>query len=106
MQPVPAASRRAGVWLAPRLRFHAALPAPDALLRGTLAGVNAAALKQVPSCEFHPLEAVKTNVMGTENVLEAAIQCGVKRVVVGRNGKRIEAALAPASGGYPRDRAL
>jgi UDP-glucose 4-epimerase len=43
---------------------------------------HAAALKQVPSCEFHPLEAVKTNVMGTENVLEAAIQCGVKRVVV------------------------
>ncbi len=42
---------------------------------------HAAALKQVPSCEFHPLEAVKTNVMGTENVLEAAIQCGVKRVV-------------------------
>ena len=43
---------------------------------------HAAALKQVPSCEFHPLEAVKTNVLGTENVLEAAIQCGVKRVVV------------------------
>lgn len=43
---------------------------------------HAAALKQVPSCEFHPLEAVKTNVMGTENVLEAAINCGVKRVVV------------------------
>lgn len=42
---------------------------------------HAAALKQVPSCEFHPLEAVKTNVMGTENVLETAIQCGVKRVV-------------------------
>ncbi len=43
---------------------------------------HAAALKQVPSCEFHPLEAVKTNIMGTENVLEAAIQCGVKRAVV------------------------
>lgn len=43
---------------------------------------HAAALKQVPSCEFHPLEAVKTNVLGTENVLEAAINCGVKRVVV------------------------
>ena len=42
---------------------------------------HAAALKQVPSCEFHPLEAVKTNVLGTENVLEAAIQNGVKRVV-------------------------
>lgn len=42
---------------------------------------HAAALKQVPSCEFHPLEAVKTNVLGTENVLEAAISSGVKRVV-------------------------
>ncbi|MBO0614358.1 polysaccharide biosynthesis protein [Thiothrix fructosivorans] len=41
---------------------------------------HAAALKQVPSCEFHPIEAVKTNVMGTENVLEAAIQNQVKRV--------------------------
>lgn len=42
---------------------------------------HAAALKQVPSCEFHPLEAVKTNVLGTENVLEAAINCGVERVI-------------------------
>lgn len=42
---------------------------------------HAAALKQVPSCEFHPMEAVKTNVMGTENVLEASILNGVKRVV-------------------------
>ena len=43
---------------------------------------HAAALKQVPSCEFHPLEAVKTNVLGTENMLEAAINCHVSRVVV------------------------
>ncbi|MGY2961418.1 UDP-N-acetylglucosamine 4,6-dehydratase [Pseudomonas sp. TE36184] len=42
---------------------------------------HAAALKQVPSCEFHPMEAVKTNVIGTDNVLEAAIQNEVKRVV-------------------------
>ncbi|SPY08742.1 polysaccharide biosynthesis protein [Oligella urethralis] len=42
---------------------------------------HAAALKQVPSCEFHPMEAVKTNIQGTENVLEAAIQNEVKRVV-------------------------
>ncbi|ELA9371036.1 polysaccharide biosynthesis protein [Vibrio parahaemolyticus] len=42
---------------------------------------HAAALKQVPSCEFHPMEAVKTNVLGTENVLEAAIQNEVRRVV-------------------------
>lgn len=42
---------------------------------------HAAALKQVPSCEFFPVEAVKTNVLGTENVLTAAIDCGVKKVV-------------------------
>ena len=42
---------------------------------------HSAALKQVPSCEFHPMEAVKTNIIGTENVLEAAIQNRVKRVV-------------------------
>lgn len=42
---------------------------------------HAAALKQVPSCEFYPLEAVKTNVLGTENVLEASIQNGVNRVI-------------------------
>ena len=43
---------------------------------------HAAALKQVPSCEFFPIEAVKTNVLGTENVLEAAIRNNVKKVVV------------------------
>jgi len=42
---------------------------------------HAAALKQVPSCEFHPMEAIKTNVMGTENVLEAAVQAGVEKVI-------------------------
>lgn len=42
---------------------------------------HAAALKQVPSCEFHPMQAVRTNVLGTENVLEAAIAAGVRRVV-------------------------
>lgn len=42
---------------------------------------HAAALKQVPSCEFFPIEAVKTNVLGTENVLTAAIEAGVKRIV-------------------------
>jgi UDP-glucose 4-epimerase len=50
-------------------------------LRGVDFVFHAAALKQVPSCEFHPMEAVKTNVLGTENVLEAAIQNEVKRVV-------------------------
>lgn len=42
---------------------------------------HAAALKQVPSCEFFPMEAVKTNVIGTDNVLTVAIECGVKKVV-------------------------
>lgn len=50
-------------------------------IRGSDFVYHAAALKQVPSCEFHPLEAVKTNVLGTENVLEAAISSGVKRVI-------------------------
>ena len=52
----------------------------------TMVGVDyifhAAALKQVPSCEFYPMEAVKTNIVGTENVLNAAIANGVKRVIV------------------------
>ncbi|MBR5192028.1 MAG: polysaccharide biosynthesis protein [Clostridia bacterium] len=54
-------------------------------LRNVMHGVDyifhAAALKQVPSCEFFPIEAVKTNVLGTENVLTAAIEAGVKNVV-------------------------
>jgi UDP-glucose 4-epimerase len=50
-------------------------------VRGVDYVYHAAALKQVPSCEFHPMEAVKTNILGTENVLEAAISCNVKRVV-------------------------
>lgn len=50
-------------------------------MRGVDYVYHAAALKQVPSCEFYPLEAVKTNVIGTENVLEAAIANNVKRVV-------------------------
>lgn len=50
-------------------------------MRGVDFIFHAAALKQVPSCEFHPMEAVKTNVLGTENVLEAAIANGVRRVV-------------------------
>ncbi len=50
-------------------------------MRGIDYVFHAAALKQVPSCEFHPMEAVKTNVLGTENVLEAAIQNKISRVV-------------------------
>ncbi len=54
-------------------------------IRNAMHGVDyifhAAALKQVPSCEFFPIEAVKTNVLGTENVLTAAIEYGVKKIV-------------------------
>jgi UDP-glucose 4-epimerase len=69
----------------PKLKFYIGDVRDPQSVMNAVRGVDyiyhAAALKQVPSCEFHPLEAVKTNVMGTENVLEAAIQCGVKRVV-------------------------
>ncbi len=51
-------------------------------MRGVNYVFHAAALKQVPSCEFYPMEAVRTNVIGTENVLNAATASGVKRVVV------------------------
>jgi len=70
----------------PKLKFYIGDVRDPQSVMNAVRGVDhvyhAAALKQVPSCEFHPLEAVKTNVLGTENILEAAIQCGVKRVVV------------------------
>ena len=50
-------------------------------IRGVDYIFHSAALKQVPSCEFHPVEAVKTNILGTENVLTAAINANVKRVI-------------------------
>lgn len=52
-----------------------------AAMRGVDYCFQAAALKQVPSCEFHPMEAVRTNILGTQNVLEAALASGVKKVV-------------------------
>ena len=52
-----------------------------AAMRGVDYVFHAAALKQVPSCEFYPMQAVRTNVLGTENVLDAAVNAGVKRVV-------------------------
>lgn len=54
----------------------------DVAMRGVDFVFQAAALKQVPSCEFFPMEAVRTNVMGAENVLDSAIQNGIKSVVV------------------------
>jgi UDP-glucose 4-epimerase len=69
-----------------RLKFYIGDVRDSASVMNAMRGVdyvfNAAALKQVPSCEFFPMEAVKTNVMGTDNVIEAAVACGVKRVVV------------------------
>ncbi|MEM6160916.1 UDP-N-acetylglucosamine 4,6-dehydratase/5-epimerase [Erwinia sp. P6884] len=69
----------------PKLKFYIGDVRDYASILNASRGVDyiyhAAALKQVPSCEFHPMEAVKTNVIGTENVLEAAIANQVKRVV-------------------------
>jgi UDP-glucose 4-epimerase len=69
----------------PKLKFYLGDVRSKGSLRDAMRGVDfvfhAAALKQVPSCEFHPMEAVLTNVMGTENVLDVAIAQGVKRVI-------------------------
>ena len=69
----------------PKLKFYIGdvrdSRAVTAAMRGVDYVFHASALKQVPSCEFHPMEAVRTNVLGTENVLEAAIVAKVKRVV-------------------------
>ncbi len=54
----------------------------DSALKGVDFVFHAAALKQVPSCEFYPMEAVKTNILGTENVLNAAVNNMVKKVIV------------------------
>lgn len=69
----------------PRISFHIGdvrdMRSVNAVMRGVDFVFHAAALKQVPSCEFYPMQAVRTNVMGTENVLAAAIAAGVSRVV-------------------------
>jgi UDP-N-acetylglucosamine 4,6-dehydratase/5-epimerase len=69
-----------------KVKFHIGDVRDVDSLTQSMAGVDyvfhAAALKQVPSCEFYPMEAVRTNVLGTENVLNAAIAARVKRVVV------------------------
>lgn len=70
----------------PKLRFYIGDVRDESSFRPAMKGVSyvfhAAALKQVPSCEFYPMEALRTNVMGTENVLNVATDCGVERVVV------------------------
>jgi UDP-glucose 4-epimerase len=70
----------------PKLRFYIGDVRNYDSIHEAMQGVDyvfhAAALKQVPSCEFYPMEAVRTNVLGAENVLNAAIACGVRRVIV------------------------
>jgi UDP-glucose 4-epimerase len=72
-------------WRSDRIKFYIGDVRDYASILSASRGVDfifhAAALKQVPSCEFHPMEAVRTNVLGTENVLEAAIANDVQRVV-------------------------
>lgn len=69
----------------PKLRFFIGDVRDKNRLYRAFAGVDyvvhAAALKQVPACEYNPFEAVKTNILGAQNIIEAAIDCGIKRVV-------------------------
>jgi len=68
-----------------RLKFYIGDVRDISSIKNAMYGVDylfhAAALKQVPSCEFFPMEAVKTNVLGTDNVLSAAIEAGIKKVI-------------------------
>ncbi len=79
----------------PRIKFYLGDVRNEESLKDAMAGVDhvfhAAALKQVPSCEFFPLEAVRTNALGTENMLNAAIAAGVKRVIVLSTDKAVYA---------------
>ncbi|MEZ0387461.1 MAG: SDR family NAD(P)-dependent oxidoreductase, partial [Verrucomicrobium sp.] len=76
-----------------RLKFHIGdVRNPNSIdkaMRGVDLVFSAAALKQVPSCEFHPMEAVYTNVVGTENTLNAAIAHGVENVIVLSTDKEV-----------------
>ncbi len=71
--------------VAEKIKFHIGDVRDLASVKNAMYGVDyvfhAAALKQVPSCEFFPIEAVKTNVLGTENVLTACIEAGVKKII-------------------------
>ena len=70
----------------PKIKFYIGDVRDYRSVENAMTGVDfvfhAAALKQVPSCEFFPIEAVKTNILGTENVLEAAVKAKVQRVVI------------------------
>lgn len=84
--------------VAEKIKFYIGDVRDIASIKNAMHGVDyifhAAALKQVPSCEFFPIEAVKTNVLGTENVLTAAIDEGVKTVIC----------LSTDKAAYPRQR--
>jgi UDP-glucose 4-epimerase len=73
-------------WADARVKFHIGDVRDEQSLKDAMAGVDfvfhAAALKQVPSCEFFPIEAVRTNILGAENLLNAAIAARVARVIV------------------------
>ena len=81
--------------LAGKLRFYIGDVRNPASVKSAVRGVDfifhAAALKQVPSCEFFPMEAVRTNIVGTDNVLTAAIDAGVKKVVCLSTDNQIKA---------------
>ena len=70
----------------PRIKFYVGDVRDVRSVDGVMGGVNyifhAAALKQVPSCEFFPIQAVQTNILGTDNVLDSAIRFGVERIVI------------------------
>ncbi len=76
---------RVGGYDHPSLRYFIGdirdLPRLQRAMRGVDVVVHAAALKQVPACEYNPMEAVKTNILGSSNVVDAALDAGVKRVI-------------------------
>ena len=69
----------------PKIKFYIGDVREPESIKNAISGVDyifhAAALKQVPSCEFFPMEAVKTNIIGTNNVIEAAVNAGIKKIV-------------------------
>lgn len=104
----------------PKLKFYLGDVRDPHSLRAAFRSVDycfhAAALKQVPSCEFHPMEAVRTNVIGTENVIDAAVASGVKRMIclstdkavypinaMGISKAMMEKVMIAASRGLPPD---
>ncbi len=87
---------RTWVITTPRLRYFIGDVRDRERLRRALHGVDivvhAAALKQVPACEYNPMEAIKTNIMGTSNVVEAALDAGVKKVMTISTDKAVNPA--------------